>query len=86
MNLEDTELSIQFYDYVDDIVGSEEVAKTRRRIFIALDNVLESANFTCISSGSKAEGLDLNGSDYDQMLWVCTRLYMMQTFHMGIHF
>ncbi|CAG2235846.1 unnamed protein product [Mytilus edulis] len=75
MNLEDTELSIQFYHYVDDIVGSEEVVKTRRRIFIALDNVLESANFTCISSGSKAEGLDLNGSDYDQMLWIMLRYF-----------
>lgn len=80
MNLEDTELSIQFYHYVDDIVGSEEVVNTRRRIFIALDNVMESANSTCISSGSKAEGLDLIGSDYDQM-FVCKDVGVYETLH-----
>lgn len=70
MDLEDKALSLQFYQCLCDIVGSEEVVKTRRKILLALDNVMESENEgnTYISSGSKAEGLDLQGSDYDVMI------------------
>ncbi|VDI83801.1 Hypothetical predicted protein [Mytilus galloprovincialis] len=68
MNLKDKNLSLQFYDYLCDIIGSEEVVRTRREIFSAKDIVESSAIATSISSGSKAEGIDLNGSDYDQMV------------------
>ncbi|CAG2192459.1 unnamed protein product [Mytilus edulis] len=70
MNLEDNNLSFQFYNYLCDIVGSEEVIRTRREIFTAKDIQFGESNtsiLTSISSGSKAEGLDLEGSDYDEM-------------------
>ncbi|XP_052093524.1 protein mab-21-like [Mytilus californianus] len=66
--MEDRELSLQFYHYVCCIVGSDEVVKARRKVFMALDYVLENIQQTFISSGSKAEGLDLEGSDYDLMI------------------
>lgn len=68
MNLEDKHLSLQFYNYLCDIVGSEEVVSNRRGIFNVKDIGENTANVTYISSGSKAEGLDLKGSDFDQMI------------------
>ncbi|XP_071179924.1 uncharacterized protein [Mytilus edulis] len=68
------ERSLEIYHNLCDIIGSEEVVKTRRNIFCALDGVYRVPLLTVISSGSKAEGLDLNGSDYDQMVvdkWFC---------------
>ncbi|XP_071143037.1 cyclic GMP-AMP synthase-like receptor 2 [Mytilus edulis] len=59
--------SLQIYQYVCNIIGSEEVVKTRRKVFWALDNITQYPDSVVISSGSKAEGLDLEGSDYDQM-------------------
>ncbi|CAC5393318.1 unnamed protein product [Mytilus coruscus] len=67
MSQTDRQLSLKTYQYLCNIIGTEEVVKTRRRIYCALDSVLRISNFTVISSGSKAEGLDLKGSDYDQM-------------------
>ncbi|XP_071142027.1 uncharacterized protein [Mytilus edulis] len=67
MNLEDKNLSLQFYNYLCNIVGSREVVRTRREIFTGMDIVQNGHSGTGISSGSKAEGLDLKGSDYDQM-------------------
>ncbi|XP_071142017.1 uncharacterized protein [Mytilus edulis] len=61
-------LSLQFYYYLCDIIGSEEVVRTRREIFSAKDIVDHKTLAACISSGSKAEGLDIKGSDYDQMI------------------
>ncbi|XP_063397535.1 uncharacterized protein LOC134681828 [Mytilus trossulus] len=60
--------SLEIYHNLCDIIGSEEVVKTRRNIFCALDSVYRIPRLTVISSGSKAEGLDLDGSDYDQMV------------------
>ncbi|VDI81736.1 Hypothetical predicted protein [Mytilus galloprovincialis] len=68
MNLKDKNLSLLFYNYLCEIIGSEEVVRTRREIFSAKDIVEHKTLATCISSGSKAEGLDLTGSDYDQMV------------------
>ncbi|XP_071142021.1 protein mab-21-like [Mytilus edulis] len=68
MDLRDKNLSLQFYDYLCNIVGSEDVVKTRREIFTAKD-ISDNAVFgNYISSGSKAEGLDLVGSDFDIMV------------------
>ncbi|VDI64467.1 Hypothetical predicted protein [Mytilus galloprovincialis] len=67
MSQTDRELSLKIYQFLCNIVGTEEVVQTRRKRFCAFDSVLRILNFTVISSGSKAEGLDLNGSDYDQM-------------------
>ncbi|VDI01961.1 Hypothetical predicted protein [Mytilus galloprovincialis] len=67
MDLKDKNLSLQFYDYLSNIVGSEEVVKTRREIFTAKDIVGNSTHTTFISSGSRSEGIDLKGSDYDEM-------------------
>lgn len=41
--------------------------KTRRNIFCAVDSFFQIKKPTVISTGSKAEGLDIKGSDYDQM-------------------
>ncbi|XP_076084393.1 cyclic GMP-AMP synthase-like receptor [Mytilus galloprovincialis] len=70
MNLNDRSLSLQFYKYLCNIVGSEAVVRTRRDIFSAKDIVDNTCTIstTFISSGSKAEGLDLKGSDYDIMI------------------
>ncbi|VDI08166.1 Hypothetical predicted protein [Mytilus galloprovincialis] len=67
MDLTDKNLSLRFYNYLCDIIGSPDVVKTRRTIFTLLDlsDLVSDAND--ISSGSKAEGLDLKGSDYDRM-------------------
>ncbi|CAG2221742.1 unnamed protein product [Mytilus edulis] len=67
MSKTDRELSLNFYKYLCNVIGTEEVVKTRRKLFCALDSVLRHPTFTVISSGSKAEGVDLNGSDYDLM-------------------
>ncbi|CAG2186335.1 unnamed protein product [Mytilus edulis] len=65
---EDKELSRDFYHYLCNIIGSEDVVKTRRNIFTVMDFIINTdKHFTFISSGSRAEGIDLKGSDYDQM-------------------
>ena len=66
------DISVKLYKYMcDEVVGSEKVVNCRRQFF----NVLDDVNNDCgdnewrvISSGSKAEGLDLPGSDFDVML------------------
>ncbi|VDI33825.1 Hypothetical predicted protein [Mytilus galloprovincialis] len=66
---EKDELSPELYHFLCNIVGSKDVVKARRNIFKVLDFVKSyDRRFTFISSGSKAEGLDLEGSDYDSML------------------
>ncbi|XP_063406099.1 uncharacterized protein LOC134690056 [Mytilus trossulus] len=67
MDLKDKNLSLQFYNYLCDIIGSEEVVRTRREIFTVMDIVDKTDYLTFISTGSKAEGLNLKGSDYDRM-------------------
>lgn len=62
------ELSLNIYQYLCNIVGTEEVVKARRNIFRVLDRVINIPNLTKISRGSKAEGLHLKGSDYDVMI------------------
>ncbi|CAG2247167.1 unnamed protein product [Mytilus edulis] len=57
--------SLTFYNYLCEKIGSEEVVKIRRVTFLIYD-IGQSDNF--ISSGSKAEGLNLIGSDTDVMI------------------
>ncbi|CAC5418861.1 unnamed protein product [Mytilus coruscus] len=68
MNLNDRNLSLQFYNYLCDIIGSEDVIKKRREMFTAYDFFQRLKSSTFISSGSKSEGIDLKGSDYDRMI------------------
>jgi hypothetical protein len=54
----------------DEVVGSEKVVDYRRQFFNVLDDVYNhsgSNQWHYISSGSRAEGLNLPGSDYDVM-------------------
>lgn len=68
MSKTNMEHSLQVYQYVCSIIGTEKVVKTRRKIFCALDIASDRSNmYKSFSSGSKAEGLDLEGSDYDRM-------------------
>ncbi|XP_071176585.1 uncharacterized protein [Mytilus edulis] len=64
--------SKQIYKFLcDDIVGSERVVKYRRLFFKTYEyaqNKFYSPSKYIITSGSKAEGLDLPGSDLDIML------------------
>ncbi|CAC5377418.1 unnamed protein product [Mytilus coruscus] len=66
------DISKQIYQYMcDEIVGSEKVVKYRRLFFkvyeIVQNNFLSPSKYI-IPSGSKAEGLNLPGSDIDIML------------------
>ncbi|CAC5410699.1 unnamed protein product [Mytilus coruscus] len=56
--------SLQFYKYLCQKIGSKEVVRARRLLFISNDF---GSNHIQISSGSRGEGLDLNGSDFDVM-------------------
>ena len=60
-------LSLQLYGYLCDKLGDEDLVKIRRTYFSALDCTSESCFDATISSGSKAEGLDIKGSDLDLM-------------------
>ncbi|XP_071148912.1 uncharacterized protein [Mytilus edulis] len=61
-------LSCKMYHYLSDfVVGSEKVVKYRRYFYKCFDDCLNTDKLRVISSGSKAEGLDLPGSDLDLM-------------------
>ncbi|CAC5358934.1 unnamed protein product [Mytilus coruscus] len=66
MSKSDKIKSLEFYAYLCQKVGSEDIVRSRRLIYtigdIAMDN-----NFPRISSGSKGEGLNFKGSDTDLM-------------------
>lgn len=61
-------LSCELYDYLSNfVVGSEKAVKYRRCFYRCFDDCLNFKKGKLISSGSKAEGLDLPGSDLDLM-------------------
>ena len=66
------DVSVKLYKYMcDEVIGSEKVVNYRRHFFNVHDDVFNHCNddqWHIISSGSKAEGLDLPGSDFDLML------------------
>ncbi|CAC5372326.1 unnamed protein product [Mytilus coruscus] len=57
--------SLKFYKYLCQKIGSEKVVRTRRLAFTIRDM---GHCQHMITSGSKGEGLDLSGSDFDYML------------------
>ncbi|CAC5414859.1 unnamed protein product [Mytilus coruscus] len=63
------DISLKLYHYLSKIIGSDDVVKTRQNIFKVMDFVMnDNDGFTFISSGSKAEGIDIKGSDFDRMI------------------
>ena len=63
MDATNKNISLLFYDYLCSVIGTKRVVQTRRQICNAVDRVMYGKIGTVISSGSKAEGLDLKGSD-----------------------
>ena len=65
------DVSVKLYKYMcDEVVGSEKVVNYRRQFFNVYDDVCNHCgdnDWHTISSGSKAEGLNLPGSDFDVM-------------------
>lgn len=60
--------SVWLYKYMcEEVVGSENVVWYRRLFFKLYDDIFSDIHHEFISSGSKAEGLDLPGSDIDLM-------------------
>ncbi|CAG2235499.1 unnamed protein product [Mytilus edulis] len=75
-------LSVKLYPYFSDVVvGSEKVVKYRRYFYKCMDNCLSQRDIRFIS-GSRAEGLDLPGSDLDLMC--LTDTYVVDE-NKGIH-
>ncbi|CAC5387373.1 unnamed protein product [Mytilus coruscus] len=62
----DKSLSLHFYKYLCQKIGSEEDVRVRRLTWIVND-IGSSRTHKQISSGSKGEGLDIKGSDFDIM-------------------
>ncbi|VDI18586.1 Hypothetical predicted protein [Mytilus galloprovincialis] len=60
--------SLNFYNYLCQKIGSEEVVKVRR-LALVINDIGQNTNQ--ITSGSKGEGLDLKGSDIDVMTIDC---------------
>ncbi|CAG2199814.1 coxA [Mytilus edulis] len=58
--------SLNFYNYLCHKIGSEEVIRVRR-LYLNIIEMGHSDKMKVIQSGSKAEGLDLKGSDLDLM-------------------
>ena len=61
------DVSVKLYKYMcDEVIGSEKVVNYRRHFFNVHDDVFNHCNddqWHIISSGSKAEGFNLLGSD-----------------------
>ncbi|CAC5363990.1 unnamed protein product [Mytilus coruscus] len=60
----DKRLSVNYYKYLCQKIGSEEDVKVRRLAYVISDIGTK----FCITSGSKGEGLNLRGSDFDIMM------------------
>lgn len=61
-------LSYKLYHHLsNNVVGSEKVVKYRRYAYKCFDDLLRLGSDKIISSGSRAEGLDLHNSDIDFM-------------------
>ena len=63
--------SILLSQLLDDVVGTEEMVHIRQdfcRIFDCINSTLDTSNNNTYYTGSKAEGLDLPGSDDDVMI------------------
>lgn len=75
------ELSLTLYHYLSRIIGAEDIVKTRQNTFKVMDFVMnDNDGFTFISSGSKSEGIDLKGSDFDRMI-VLKMVHVYESIH-----
>ncbi|XP_071145515.1 uncharacterized protein [Mytilus edulis] len=62
-------ISLALYNYLcHNIVGTKDHVKTIRLMNTVRDNFSSDKSFTCITSGSYGEGLEMRGSDLDIML------------------
>lgn len=62
------DLSRLLYQYMcQNIVGCQDYVKTNRMIRNVRDNLFNNDVFVCITSGSIGEGLEMKGSDFDEM-------------------
>ncbi|CAC5393750.1 unnamed protein product [Mytilus coruscus] len=64
----DKEVCRRLYHCLCETIGSEEVVSIRREFYSSVDYFTERKEFTLISSGSRAEGLEM-GSDID-IMWL----------------
>ena len=76
--------SVLLSQLLDDVVGTEEMVHIRQdfcRIFDCKQPIRRSFNDNCYYTGSKAEGLDLPGSDNDAMFDInnCSKLLIIQS-------
>jgi hypothetical protein len=84
------DVSIKLYKYMcDEVIGSEKVVNYRRQFFNVHDDVCNHFGdnaWHTISSGSKAEGLDLPGSDFDVMhVNKNIMTYLIKRFHYHLY-
>ncbi|CAC5369742.1 unnamed protein product [Mytilus coruscus] len=62
----ESNFSLELFDFLCKIVGSEKDVRARRIFFKVLDHALQySPKWRVVTSGRKSEGLDLPGSDLD---------------------
>ena len=66
-NMNHADIALSLYNYASLKFGTEDVVKTRRLFYTILDYIVSKPARTYISSGSKGEGLDMKGSDFDVM-------------------
>lgn len=71
-NTQDLEAySNRVYQYMcDEVVGSEKTVSKTRLLYKLQDDISNKKQYSVISSGSKAEGLNLPGSDFDIMILI----------------
>jgi hypothetical protein len=74
-------VSLKLYKYMCNTVGIEKTVKYRRLYFGVYDDINTFKINNAISSGSKAEGLDLPGSDFDVM--ICDERFPVYDFKMA---
>ncbi|CAC5388413.1 unnamed protein product [Mytilus coruscus] len=65
--IKDKSLCLQFYNYLCEKIGTEELFRLRQKYYLLFDFLLKCRNEIVINSGSKSEGLELEGSDIDVM-------------------
>lgn len=73
MDYNDKAISVHLYNFLCIFYGSEEVVKLRRILYSAGEVLSNGNNSHTTLSGSRAEGLKLEGSDYDEM-WLFKKI------------
>ncbi|XP_052067190.1 uncharacterized protein LOC127706574 [Mytilus californianus] len=60
-------MCLQFYNYLCEKIGTEELFRLRQKYYLLFDFLLIGRHEIVLNSGSKSEGLELEGSDIDVM-------------------